>query len=238
MQFFRVGPIHAVLLGLGFLLASTLTGQDNELVNPPGVPGVDLTKLIGVSGTTTAGQLRLALEVGPASIRTIRIYSEPSHTFLVALVDQNFRSSPQGEAWHSAYMRTLPLSSALGAPLAGAKPFFVVKARPAGDDRIDIWVNGDFPDGVNGERLVGSGYVGLKDFGFAGYVGSDGFEKNSAGVAVPSIIYSWVCFPNNENGCMRVSLGCKTSNFYCCSNAELHCCLAGCGFPPFNCCAY
>lgn len=228
---------RALLLTLGVLLSMPLLAQENEPVEAPGIPGIDVTKMIRVTGKTANGQLRLSLDVGMPATRAVRIFSEPSHTFLVVAMDGAFRSSSEGEAWRSAYMRTKASSSALSTPLVGANPHFGIPARPDGDDRIDVWANADYPDGVKGERLIGSAYVGPKDFSFGVSVAAgQGVEKTaSGGVAVP-LIFMHSCFVDDQSGCQQVNLGCKTANFYCCSNAQTHCCLAGCGFPPVPCC--
>lgn len=142
---------------------------------PTSTPPSDSTLLCRVSGRTLEnGQWLLSVEPGPVATRAIRIYSEPSHTRLFYVMDSRLMATLEGAAWLAGIApdKVLPGMVVLGSTtqLPDGSPSAQLPARPAGDDRISVWVYGDYPSGLVQDNLVAEDVVSSSNFGFSAYV--------------------------------------------------------------------
>ncbi len=122
---------------------------------------------VSVKGSTSNGQMKLELAFGHCVTRGVRIYSEPSHTLLALIADRTFRKTTEGEAWLRSHQDATPPGAVIISDLPAAQPNVVIGSkRPPSDDRIAVWINGNFPLIGEVDRLVADGRVGAGDFAF------------------------------------------------------------------------
>ncbi len=122
-------------------------------------PGAGIAPIIDLRGDVVAGnQLRLYIQPGADATRCIRIVSQPSNTVLAVVLDPEYAEQPEGKRL---------LDKATGAvavtDLPEGQPALQVPARPAGDDRIAVYVTGDSGE----ELLVADALVGGGAFHFS-----------------------------------------------------------------------
>lgn len=114
---------------------------------------------------------RIDIEPGLPADRAIRIYSEPSHTLMVAVLDRDFETSEAGRAWVERHLASDRTAAKVVTSLPAARPRVHVPAeRPNRDSRIAVWVYGTWPDGSIEDRLVTDGLVGVEKFSLANFV--------------------------------------------------------------------
>lgn len=190
------------LLGAPCSLSST----PQPISTPPG----DSTLLCRVSGRTLGnGQWLLSVEPGPVATRAIRIYSEPSHTRLFYVMDSHFKATPEGAAWLAGIApdKVFPGMVVLGSTtqLPDGSPSAQLPARPAGDDRISVWVYGNYPSGLVQDNLVAEDIVSSSDFGFAAYVNP-----------MTDYIHCCLCLDGYQ-----ICVQCSSKIFNCCVTSDL-----------------
>ncbi len=191
------------LVGLAVMLPSV--GQADEET---------VYEVISIRGTQTAnGRLALAVEAGKLATGSIRVLSQPSNTTLAVVVDPEYKVSAAGVAWASEIADAGEPQASAVTKLPDGAPLLVIPGRPDGDDRVQVWVNGSWPDGHVGERLVSDGRVGPgNDFGFSSRLSTTrGFSHCCEG-------------PD----CSQMCTSCPDSRFTCCTLPG--CCRIACGF--------
>ena len=111
-----------------------------------------------LAGQARGGELTLMTELGSGVTRAVRIYSEPSGTFLAAFVNENV-PEPVNQAWledvgfirsaHQVPVRSFPFA-------IGTRAHVQTAAAPAGDTKIKVWIFGSWPDeeGVMREQEI------------------------------------------------------------------------------------
>ncbi len=118
-----------------------------------------------VSGETlVSGQVLLGLVPGALVTKTVRVYSEPSHTPLIFLTTFAFSESEEGQAWQGGWEEE-PLVFARVADFAEAG-LEEALTLPDGDTGIAVWVWGLWPDGKEEDRLVSDAEVDKDGFRF------------------------------------------------------------------------
>ncbi|HEX2252293.1 MAG TPA: hypothetical protein VHQ65_03390 [Thermoanaerobaculia bacterium] len=118
--------------------------------------------------TLRDGTKMLHFEGGPVATNAVRIYSEPSHTLLFVAADKEFGESGAGKTWWSESEAEKAVARITTGDLPTAKLAAQVPKRPAGDQRIAVWVHGCWPDGTENDRLLADGWFPAgQDFGFS-----------------------------------------------------------------------
>lgn len=129
--------------------------------------------VVAVSGQASGEKnLALSLRFGASVTDAVRVYSEPSHTLLAAIMDQSFAETDQGQAWRSSHEDAAAL---VEAPLPESQPMLVIPGRPADDTRIAVWIHGDLHGDGSTETLVADALVGAESqFTFSTHLGAAG----------------------------------------------------------------
>jgi hypothetical protein len=122
--------------------------------------------LVRLRGEAVGERLRLAMEFGPKVTLAAKVYSEPSHTLLLAVVDTAFAESPEGRAWLSAVREEKPLA-VITSSLPAARPTVEVKGRPGSDDQVVVLLVKREATGGLKERVVSQAHVTSSSFAFA-----------------------------------------------------------------------
>ncbi len=149
------------------------------------------------------GQLKLYIKPGPAATASLRIFSEPSHTLLAVVMDPGFASQPRGKA----LLEEQEGAAVVVTDLPQGQPALQVAGRPAGDDRIAVYVTGASGE----EQLAADARVGGGAFHFStALVEGGGFRHCCQG-----------------GPCGEVCTGCRAAAFTCCLTET--CCEAVCG---------
>jgi hypothetical protein len=133
-----------------------------------------LVQVISVKGEVVGKHLRISVEPGAIATKGISIYSEPSHTFLLMVVDKSFSKQDSGKAWIKQNTKLKGPAALVTTDLPSGKPSVQVPARPETDDRIAVWVNGNWPGDLEEERLIADGAVGPGAFAFSTAVRTSG----------------------------------------------------------------
>jgi hypothetical protein len=107
-------------------------------------------------GIPSGGRLQLTLTPGPPATKAVRVYSEPSHTLLLLVVDPDFRKSREGKAWLEKNAKAAPKAT-VTTELPSGRPSVEVPPLPAGDEKVAVWVFGSWPDGREEDRKFESG---------------------------------------------------------------------------------
>lgn len=150
-------PLMICIISLGtFLLA-----RSSEGATAPGK--IFVQEIVGhVQGSS----LQIAITTGPIVTKAMRVYSEPSHTLLVYLLDSEFSRTGEAKSWITSCIGPKPNAPSLTTDLPNASPAIQVGARPSEDDRIAIWINGLWPHVGERDVLIADGKVGNGDFHF------------------------------------------------------------------------
>lgn len=195
-----------VLSALVFLLIIACAVQPAAASGPQDhqVSVVDLR-----GDVVAGGQLRLYIQPGPAATRSLRIFSEPSHTLLAVVIDTQFAKQPQGKA----LLQEQKGMAVAVTDLPEGQPALQVPGRPAGDDRIAVHVIG-----MSGEEeLAADALVGAGPFHFStAFV--DGGPKAGGGIRH--------CCQGGP--CTEMCTECGTPAFTCCLTDS--CCDIFCGW--------
>jgi hypothetical protein len=127
----------------------------------------DTRLVVSVTGDVSADNkiLTLSLEPGEIATHAIRVYSEPSHTLLVAVVDSEL--GKESDSWQSSWFEVDRPLALVTTDLPGGMPRVHVAGRPETDDRIAVYVYGTWPDGTVGETLISDAKVGQRSFAFS-----------------------------------------------------------------------
>jgi hypothetical protein len=165
---------------------------------------------IAIKGTVQENGLQIELQPGPVATKAIRVFSEPSHTLLVTVVDYDYNESAAGKAWLKQNALKGSLRSVTDLPSGTAK--VLVPKRPADDVRIAVWINGSWPEGEEGDRLVSDGMVGGANFGFTTRVEATGDPQHCCSI----------------DNCNPPCIDCSGPQFTCCSTPG--CCFLECGW--------
>lgn len=181
--------------------------------------------ILSISGEVVAGDyLRVNITPGPIASQSIRVYSEPSHTPLVFIIDPEFKSSAIGESWLKSVTSDAPLAATVITDLPAGKPAIQIPGRPSTDDRVAVYVSGEWPDGTEGELLVADGAVGSGGFSFSVWktLPKDGTKQGGE--------FTHCCFGGS---CSEMCVNCIDSLFSCCLTP---CCSIYCGW-QIPCCS-
>jgi hypothetical protein len=124
-----------------------------------------------VSGQLKAtGLMTLTVVPGPFAQKAIRIYSEPSHTLLVLILDNEFAKSVAAEPWLADALAGQEPLARVTTDLPSGQPRLHMQTRPSADQRIAVWINGVWPDQQEEDLLVADNQVGTGDFAFSTYL--------------------------------------------------------------------
>jgi hypothetical protein len=174
--------------------------------------------VVSVNGETPReGLLSLSLSLGDMVTKTVRVYSEPSHTLIFAGIDDTFAETEEGAAWKLAHAQGEQALAFVRGSLPSAQPNVTLLAPPVEDDRVTVWVNGDLNDGMEGERLIADAFLAWQErqpphFGFEIYVNARGaYESCCSSIA-----------------CSLMCVTCPSHRFTCCVTPN--CCRIACGF--------
>ena len=225
--------LAACILGLG--VPPTL----GEMAKTKVVDGATYVLGIAVSGHVQKnGNLMLSVVPGPIVTNALRLYSEPSHTLLLAIVDHEYQRTTEGRRWWeetlapqlkrradpltpSELLSETPVALVTG-PLPEANPTVQIKARPPTDDSIAIWVNGSFRPEIDQDLLLGVGKVGSRDFDFSGWLAVDTKLASSAAGRLHVSLEGgdlWCCGQMGQ----PCSACASCSNFTCCLESTPEC---------------
>lgn len=134
--------------------------------------------VIGVSGELASPkQYNLTLEPGSVADRAIRVYSEPSHTFLVLVLNSGLKNDVSFSSWEESTTSFDQPRATIVTPLPLGRPRVTIQPPPEDDFAISVWVYGTWLDGTVEDRLVAEAKVGIPDFEFSTYLSSDPFAK-------------------------------------------------------------
>jgi hypothetical protein len=124
-------------------------------------------ELIRIHGKKDAKSHELLIAVKPGQLITeaVRVYAEPSHTLVSAVMDIRFAKTAEGKEW----LRKLKTDTRdpwisqieLGSGLANVVHSTAV---PAADDHLKVYAISLWPDGTGEERLLLQAHVPLVDF--------------------------------------------------------------------------
>lgn len=220
-----VGTLHLTKTGVACLRRKYSDAKD--AVRRPRCPSRYLDCRAGARGRATLlvrlqghmqseTALRVTAEFGSPVGHWARIYSEPSHTLLLAIVDKAWADSGIGSPWLEQTRAANP--SAL---VQTGMPFSLatvrVPPRPVSDDRLAVWVEG--PEGGDGILISNANIgTGKQSFGFSTRLSSD----SSLSRPLPTMMHC--CEGAN---CGQMCVTCKDSSFTCCLLPS--CCDIFCG---------
>lgn len=175
--------------------------------------------IVNVAGKVMSeSKLALSFWFGAPVSNAVRVYSEPSHTLLVAILDREFAQSAQGASWRQAQAPDSNAPNVVVTTLPEGQPNLVIPAPPQGDTRVAIWVAGAWPNGASDERLVSDAALEGQDFEFSTFLSeSGGFEHCCSG-----------------GDCGTICTTCSGPAHTCCLIAP-DCCRIACGFDPGLC---
>lgn len=162
----------------------------------------------GLYGKPSGHRTTITLMMGNNITRAVKVFSEPSHTLMVAFAD-TAEKDPRQAAWY----RALPTGGRMLIPFApGSRANFEAEAVPRSDTHIQVSVFGRFPGEREPQERTYTGYVNPRKFGFS-------FRE----LGIQAII---CCEKDPDHpggyctsGCARCPAG--TSSFSCCvTNTE------------------
>jgi len=110
--------------------------------------------------------LRLQVIPGPIATKAIRIYSQPSNTLMLLILQEAFAATEAGQQWVRQGLDVTPQATVTTPDLATAEMQVEVSSRPSGDNRVQVRIFGNWPDGLEQDRLISDGLVGAGNFGF------------------------------------------------------------------------
>lgn len=144
--------VLALALGLVGMVTPTLAEEpEGELV-------VEVVGKIAMDDN-----IALSLRFGKSVTKAVKVYCEPSHTLLVAVADQDFAATQEGNAWRSAHEGAAAL---VESALPDSRPTVVIPRYPEEDTRIAVWVHGDLLGDGSKETLVADAVAG-PEFSFS-----------------------------------------------------------------------
>lgn len=111
---------------------------------------------LSIQGEVAGGRLTLTMALGRVFTRGVKIYSEPSHTLIVAGMTSDYASTPLGISLRAAAQTTFT------SEFPNAAPRIQMRARPQGDYGVVVYAitaSGDF--------LIAAGKVGSGNFGWS-----------------------------------------------------------------------
>jgi hypothetical protein len=129
------------------------------------ITSVDVVRIQGEEHKD--GTMTLTITPGTPATRAVRVYSEPSHTLLAVMEDSKYASTEEGRQWRSQTIAEQQPRSGILTRLPGGPVQLHLDGRPVLDDRVAVWVNGNWPGVSPEERLVADAVVGHGDFGFS-----------------------------------------------------------------------
>jgi hypothetical protein len=170
--------LFSVALGCG---KTVLAGEPPAPDIPPDISPSGSVLAVHVRGIALPnGDMWYEIDPGPLATRAVRMYSEPSHTRIAMVVDPDYKNSPEGQAWMASLAddRLDEVAYATGS-LPDAHLRFQVTPPPASDNRIWVWVNGNF-FGLDEDRLVAEQFLGsMREFGSSTYFSPPGDTNNA-----------------------------------------------------------
>jgi hypothetical protein len=92
-----------------------------------------------VHGKQLGNQLMLTVRLGDVETEAISIYSEPSHTLLVAFIDSDFSVTKDGQFWEEDNVQRYDAGAIVRAIPRKEETILHVPARPKADNQIDVW---------------------------------------------------------------------------------------------------
>ncbi len=155
------------------------------------------------------GQLKLFIQPGPAATASLRIFSEPSHTLLAVVMDPGFASQPRGKA----LLEEQEGAAVVVTDLPQGQPALQVAGRPAGEDRIAVYVTGASGE----EQLAADARVGGGAFHFSTAIVKGGTKAGGGFVH---------CCQGGP--CTQMCIDCRSPAFTCCLTDT--CCDIFCGW--------
>jgi hypothetical protein len=202
----------ASLVGAMAVVAPAAAQQTSELV-------------VGVSGELVSPkQYNLALEPGSVADRAIRVYSEPSHSFLLLVLDSDLKGEADLSSWEESIASTSEPRATTVTSLPLGRPRVMIQPPPEEDFAISVWVYGSWPDGTIEDRIVAEAKVDLTEFEISTYHLSDPVEKGG-GPGQQMHCCSSAC-------CPQKCVTCSGRKYSCCVTAPQpsSCCFAECGW--------
>jgi hypothetical protein len=173
--------------------------------------------VVKLNVTETPDTVRMTIRTGPVVDRSVRVYSEPSHTLMAVLIDSDFKVTDDGRSWLDSLqgrrgaeaMMTVPLSSENAAEFVLAR-----SGRPAEDDSYGVWAyGGRLPD-----QLVVNAHSRAPAWGVSASLPDGEAGQNRI---VP--MFTLCCSSTN---CPEECVSCTERNFGCCATPP--CCGACC----------
>jgi hypothetical protein len=153
------------LLGAMAVVAPAAAQETSELV-------------VGVSGELVSPkQYTLTVEPGSVADRAIRVYSEPSHTFLLLVLDSKLKGKADLSSWEESITSTSEPRATTVTSLPLGRPRVTIQPPPEDDFAISVWVYGTWPDGTIEDRIVAEAKVDLSEFETSTYHLSDPVAK-------------------------------------------------------------
>ncbi len=129
--------------------------------------GKDAVLVHSIVGDVSEDGKLLTISLTPGEVATyaIRVFSEPSHVLLMAVIDSDFAT--KADAWRNSWIELEKPMALVTTDLPDGLARVHVPARPANDNRIAVYVYGSWPDGSVGEILVSDARVGQGSFAFS-----------------------------------------------------------------------
>ncbi len=125
----------------------------------------DDADLFWVTGTTSGSEFTLTVDTSPEATKAFAIFSEPSHTLLLATIDSTYVATQEGSGVSSGIQASNPIDY-LETTLPSSNIQVVQGLLPGGDDtiRIVVW-------GLDGSTPFMADTIGEIEYG-----GGGGFE--------------------------------------------------------------
>jgi len=182
------------------------------------VPELPAGQAVGVMGQLgPSNSITYTVRTGNYPIKAVRVYSEPSHTPLLVLIDPAFKATTEGSQWLAPLIGVTRLETPA---LQAAGRIQTANARQKDDNRIAVWIRGTFWTGED-DRLVADGKVGNGSFSF-----TSSAEFTPAPVpGDPRHCCSW---PGSACS-TQICVDCTGPAFTCCFCQSGQCTI-GCGF--------
>ncbi|MEO6952685.1 MAG: hypothetical protein ABI321_12815 [Polyangia bacterium] len=128
-------------------------------------------ELLHVSGALGArGGTIVYVSPGVLITEGVRVYSEPSHTLLSAVIDSTFSATGEGKAWLRRLNVETPHAWLTTVDLGGARMKIGTRAEiPSADRRLVAYATSVWPDGGAREKVVVDATMQLADFNVTTY---------------------------------------------------------------------
>lgn len=173
---------------------------------------------IQVRGTVERGVLRIQARPGEIVRHGVLIFSEPSHTLLVSILDRKNSAEKVAsiQSAQFAFVTDLPHLESFEC---------AVQKRPLEDDQLAVWIDTDWSDLGRAERLVARALVHAdQPFAFSIFLRDDEKTRTLGGEAC--------C----DSTCCDKVCGCEGSlpfTINCCVSGKPGCCYIQCDFAQF-----